>query len=183
MNDGLPWSTERLVLRRFRGPDLPALLAYRNDPLVARYQSWDSVTEEVGAAIVATHAVRPLGVPDAGLQIAIERTDGGVLIGDCYLQVDRSEPRQAEIGYTLARDEQGNGYATEAVSCLLDHVFPDLDLHRVVALVDCENERSIALLERLGFRREGHFVQSYWDDDRWADEYLYAILREEWERR
>lgn len=176
----LPWSTERLILRRFREEDLPAFLAYRNDPLVARYQSWDSATEEEARYIIASQAVQQLGVPGSGIQIAIERKDSRELIGDCYLQVDMAEPRQAELGYTLARDQQGKGYATEAVSCVLDRVFTGLGLHRIIALTDCENAPSITLLERLGFRREGHFLQSYWDGNQWTDEYLYALLKEEW---
>ncbi len=47
-------------------------------------------------------------------------------------------------------------------------------------MVDCLNDRSVALLERLGFRREGHFLQNVWFKGAWGDEYLYAILREEW---
>lgn len=47
-------------------------------------------------------------------------------------------------------------------------------------IADCENAASIALLERLGMRREGHFIQNIWFKGKWGDEYLYAILEEEW---
>jgi len=176
----LPWSTERLVLRRFRQSDVDAFVAYRNDPEVARYQSWDPVTEAEARTLIARESEREIGLPGRGIQIAIERKDTGDTIGDLYLQLDALEPRQAELGYTLARDQQGNGFATEAVSCLLDHVFRGLQLHRIIAYTDCDNTPSIALLERLGFRREGHFLQSYWSRDHWTDEYLYAMLRDEW---
>ena len=91
--------------------------------------------------------------------------------------------RQAEVGFTLSREHQGKGYASEAVSRLLDYAFGDLGLHRVVAITDRENERSFALLERVGMRREGHFVQNAWFKGRWASEYLYALLEDEWLRR
>jgi RimJ/RimL family protein N-acetyltransferase len=54
-------------------------------------------------------------------------------------------------------------------------------LHRVIAITDCENAASVALLERLGLRREGHFLQNVWFKGTWGDEYLYAILHEEWQ--
>src|SRR5205807_8892992 len=91
--------------------------------------------------------------------------------------------RQAEIGYTLSRPYQGRGIASEAISRLLEYAFVTLDLHRVIAITDCENTASIALLERLGLRREGHFLQNVWFKGKWGDEYLYAILKEEWLRK
>jgi len=63
---------------------------------------------------------------------------------------------------------------------VLDYVFTKLHSHRVIAITDCENERSVALLSRLGMRREGHFIQNIWFKGKWGNEYLYAILREEW---
>jgi RimJ/RimL family protein N-acetyltransferase len=104
----------------------------------------------------------------------------GDLVGDCALQVDGQEPYRAEIGFTLARELQGKGFASEAVSRLLDYAFGDLGLHRVVAIADCRNNPSWALLERVGLRQEGHFLQSVWFKGEWSDEYLYAVLKDEW---
>jgi RimJ/RimL family protein N-acetyltransferase len=84
------------------------------------------------------------------------------------------------IGFTFARSHQGKGLAFEATCLVLDYLFTELRLHRVIAIADCENERSVALLERLGMRREGHFIQNIWLKGNWGDEYLYAILKEEW---
>ena len=63
---------------------------------------------------------------------------------------------------------------------MLDYVFTELNLHRVVAVTDCENGKSFTLLARLGLRREGHFVQNVWFKGKWGSEYSYAILRDEW---
>jgi RimJ/RimL family protein N-acetyltransferase len=63
---------------------------------------------------------------------------------------------------------------------VLDYSFEKLKLHRVVAIADCENEKSVALLSRLGLRREGHFIQNIWFKGKWGSEYLYAVLGEEW---
>lgn len=84
---------------------------------------------------------------------------------------------------TLARENHGQGFATEALGCLLDALFDRLKLHRVVADTDVENTASWTLLERLGLKREGHLRQSLWFKGRWADEYLYSIRRDEWLKR
>jgi RimJ/RimL family protein N-acetyltransferase len=172
--------TERLRLRRFADADLPAFIAYRNDPEVARYQSWESITEERAIAFVREQQKAPIGKPGEGIQIAIERKDNGRMIGDCYFNLMEDDPRQAEIGYTLAREAQGQGFGSEAVAALLTWAFAAFDLHRIIATVDARNTASVALLERLGLRREAHFRQNIWFKGAWGDEYLYAILREEW---
>jgi RimJ/RimL family protein N-acetyltransferase len=95
----------------------------------------------------------------------------------------QEDDRQGEIGFTLSRKYHGKGLAFEGASRVLDFVFMDLEMHRVTATTDCENHRSVALLSRLGMRREGHFIQNIWFKGKWGDEYLYAILREEWLRK
>jgi RimJ/RimL family protein N-acetyltransferase len=176
--DGL--ETARLKLRQFNDADLAPLHAYRNDPDIARYQSWSDFSEQEARDFInAQRGLRP-GAPGQWFQFAMEMKTTGVLIGDCALKIDEHEPRQAEIGFTLSREHQGHGYASEAVSRVLDYVFGVLGLHRIIAITDCENDASVALLERLGMRREGHFIQNIWFKGKWSDEYLYAILRDEW---
>ena len=170
----------RLRLRHFQDSDLSRFKLYRNDPLVAKFQSWESISElEAHNFIQEQKQIHP-GTPGKGFQIAIELKATGELIGDCYFMINELDHRQAEIGFTLSREYQGYGYATEAVSSFLDYAFHTFDLHRVIAITDCENKSSVALLERLGMRREGHFIQNIWFKGKWGDEYLYAILKEEW---
>jgi RimJ/RimL family protein N-acetyltransferase len=172
--------TARLILRHFTDADLVPFMAYRNDPDVARYQGWEGISEAEAHAFIAEQKLVQPGVPGQWFQIAIALKETGMLAGDCALKIDEHDERQAEIGYTLARAYQGKGIATEAVSRVLDYAFRTLELHRVIAITDCENAASIVLLERLGLRREGHFIQNVWFKGKWADEYLYAILQDEW---
>ena len=175
--------TPRLRLRRFTAADLPAFVAYRADPEVARYQSWDGCTpDEADAFLAEQDGLRP-GTPGAWFQFAVEVKATGALAGDCALHVHDEDPRLGAIGYTLARGAQGRGYATEAVRALLGYAFGTLGLHRVSATTDCGNAASVALLERVGMRREAHFVQHVWFKGRWSDEYVYAMLRDEWPAR
>lgn len=104
-------------------------------------------------------------------------------IGDVAAGVDADDPRLATIGVTMATSAQGRGYATEAVAWLLDYLFLDRQKHRVTADCDVRNSAVVALLDRLGLRREGHHLQSAWWKGEWVDEYVYAVLAREWGER
>ena len=172
--------SKRLWIRRFKDCDLAPFMAYRNDPEVARYQSWDSLDEQEAKAFIREAGSAQPGVPGEWFGFAIESKETQDLIGECALRVEEEEPYRAEIGFTLAREHQGRGFASEVVSLLLDYTFDTLGLHRVVAIADCRNAPSWALLERVGMRREGHFIENVWFKGGWADEYLYAVLKDEW---
>jgi len=175
--------TQRLWLRAFRDADLEAFAAYRSDPEVARYQGWDApYGANKAAAFIAEMSRKQSGTPGEWYQVAIELKGSPALIGDCAFHI-LEDARQAEIGVTLSRHYQGQGYATEALTRLFAYLFGELGLHRVVALCDVENLASARLLERLGMRREGCFQENVWFKGAWGSEYLYALLQREWAGR
>ncbi|BFU44119.1 GNAT family N-acetyltransferase [Krasilnikovia sp. MM14-A1004] len=167
------------MLRRFRAADAAALSAYRSDPDTARYQSWDAPFPLDGAdAFVAAMAVADPDGP-GWFQYAVERTADHVLVGD--VGVDRYPGgRQAELGFTLAPQYRGHGYATEAVTAVLDHLFRVRGMHRVSAECDGRNLASARLLERVGFTREGLRRQHTWAKGEWTDDLLYGLLATDW---
>jgi RimJ/RimL family protein N-acetyltransferase len=71
--------------------------------------------------------------------------------------------------------------ATEAARVLLDLAFEHYGVRRVVATLDADNQRSAAMAERLGMRREAYRLADFWSKGRWTDSYEYAILRREWQ--
>ncbi|GAA0336209.1 GNAT family N-acetyltransferase [Streptomyces turgidiscabies] len=171
--------TARLTLRRFTATDAPTLAAYRSDPEVSRYQSWESPVPLAAAERLA--ATFSAGDPRAPgwFQYAVERREAPGLIGD--LGVCRSEDgRQAELGFTFAPEFQGHGYAAEAVARTVEFLLVEEGLHRVSAACDGRNVRSAKLLERVGFRREGHLVQSTWIKGEWTDDVLFGLLASEY---
>ena len=85
-----------------------------------------------------------------------------------------------EIGFTLIPSERGKGYGTEAVTIMVDYLFLSRDLVRIQATTDLKNKASQALLEKIGFKREGTLRKSYFMRGVWTDCYIYSILREEW---
>jgi RimJ/RimL family protein N-acetyltransferase len=173
--------SERLRLRRFSLNDLPSFLSYRSDPEVARYQGWGGMNEAQARAFIEAQRLQPVARAGEWLQIALERRADGQHIGDVAMKTDGEG--QAEFGYTLARAFQVQGYMTEAARRLLGFLFAELGLHRVSARADVRNTPSQRVLERLGFRREAHFVEAFYIKGEWTSEYLYALLRREWQAR
>lgn len=173
-----PIETERLRLRAFRRQDLDAFTAYRADVEVARYQGWSDYTRADADAFFEAQQALTFGELDTWYQIAIAERATDELVGDCVLHF--LADRQVEIGFTLAPGHQGQGLMSEAIRALLTFAFEDLDTHRVTATTDARNRSCVALLERLGFRREGDFRQNVFFKGEWGDEFLYAMLAEEW---
>ena len=173
--------TDRLIVRRFSIGDVESLAAYRSDPDVARYQSWDPpFTKAQAQDFIEALAATDPDTPGKWFQFAVVEASSGAHIGDLAAFVDGAEPRLAKIGFTLATAAHGKGYATEAATGLLDYLFVARHKHRVAADCDIRNAPSIAVLERLGMRREAHHRQSAWWKGEWTDELVYATLAEEW---
>jgi RimJ/RimL family protein N-acetyltransferase len=82
--------------------------------------------------------------------------------------------------YWATPEHQGEGYISEATGLLLDYVFGERRLHKVWAMVIEPNEPSQAVLEKLGFEREGHYRKETFHEGEFVDSYRYAILAEDW---
>ena len=167
--------TARLLLRRLIPADAAAIAAYRSRPDVARYQSWETYTREDADRLVAAQQSVVPNTPGTWLQLAIVADR---VIGDCGLHF--LDARQVELGVTLDPAYQGQGYATEALRAVLGYLFGTLGKHRVTATTDAKNTAAAALFARLGFRREAHHVKNIWFKGAWGDEFLFALLAEEW---
>jgi RimJ/RimL family protein N-acetyltransferase len=173
--------TERLVLRLLQHEDVPAFAAYRRDPDVARYQSWDtSYTTADGERLVASQQGVDFGEPGPWVQVAAVDRATGALCGDCAVRVAIDQPQTAEVGVTLAPSKQGSGLATEALGAVVRLLFDQHDIHRVYAQADDRNVPVHRLLERLGFRCEARLLEADWFKGEWATLRTYAILRREW---
>ena len=171
--------TDRLIIRFAKPDDAEAIYSYRSDVIVNQYQGWfPESAEEVRDYI--KNMPTTFDVANVCLQFAIIKKDENLLIGDMGIIFSNHNNLQAEIGCTLHKDLQGKGYATEALRAMINIFFLTLNKHRVIASIDPENTASIRLIERLGFRKEGHFKESYFLRGEWVDDVIYAILRKEW---
>ena len=172
--------TPRLVLRRFRAEDAAPLAAYRSDPLVARYQGWTAPVSLDSAARMVRGLVTGSPEEPGWFQYAIELRADRCLVGDVGVCLHENR-MQAELGFTLAGDRQGHGYATEAVRAVLGDLFERRGLHRVSAECDARNDRSARLLRRLGFVQEGLLRQASWIKDEWTDDLVFGLLSSDWQ--
>jgi RimJ/RimL family protein N-acetyltransferase len=172
--------TDRLLIRTLEMKDKEAFFEYRSMPEIYQYQSWrPKIISEVEELINENIAVS-LNIPNTWLQVAVCLNEEQ-MIGDIGIHF-MEDGYQVEIGYTLSPEYQGKGYALEAVTAVINYAFTDLKKHRITASVDPDNLKSIKLLERIGFRKEGHFIKSFLMNDQWYDDYIYALLEDEWKR-
>jgi aminoglycoside 6'-N-acetyltransferase len=174
--------SQRLTIRRFKADDAAAFAAYRSDPHVARYQAWEAPysIERAIRFIESLEGASP-GVPGSWFQFAVALNPTDLLIGDCGLCPTRRDPSHAELGFTFAKAYQGKGYASEAVRRLMEYAFTSLALRRVFAITQIQNSAANRLLKRIGFEWKGHFTEESSDKSDAADEYIYELLREDWE--
>ncbi|KAA6316506.1 putative ribosomal N-acetyltransferase YdaF [termite gut metagenome] len=174
--------TDRLIMRIAKSDDAEAIFSYRSDFIENKYQGWlpDSV-DEVRDYI--NNMPQTIDVADTCFQFTIISTNENRLIGDMGISFTGHDKMQAEIGCTLHKDFQGKGYATEALKAMVNYLFVTLKKHRVIASIDPRNTASIRLIERLGFRKEAHFKESYSLRGEWVDDIIYAMLRKEWSNK
>jgi predicted acetyltransferase len=178
--------TERLILRKYRETDFDAVHSYASVAENETYMAYQNPnTEEDTTAFIAAAIAKADSDPCMDYQYAIALKDEGKLVGGCGITV--SARNEAEIGYMLHRDFWNQGYGTEAGRALLDFGFSDLGLHRITATCDAENVGSYRIMEKIGMRREGLFIEGRpphkLSDKEYSDELFYAILKDEWEGR
>jgi RimJ/RimL family protein N-acetyltransferase len=146
--------TERLWLREWREADVPAFAAINADPVVMEFFP-ETYTDERTRRFVERIRERwaELGY---GLW-AVERQDTGRFIGYVGLWPATFPAHftpAVEVGWRLAAEQWGNGYATEAARAALHYGFDTLGLDEIVSFTAALNLRSIKVMERIGMRRD-----------------------------
>ncbi|GAA0955624.1 GNAT family N-acetyltransferase [Kribbella koreensis] len=169
-------TTERLLLRPFRDEDLPAWAELNTDPEVMRYLGGKPLsraeTDEIARAVNARYEAEGTGF------LAIERRSDGAFLGAGGLTREAWHPDDLELGWRLAREYWGHGYATEAAAAWLAYAFTELDLPRVLASTETANTKSISVMERIGMRFD-HEARLE-EDGETFDAVIYSITRQAW---
>jgi len=93
-------------------------------------------------------------------------------------------PDDPEIGWTVHRNYWQQGYGTEIGMTMLKFGFDTLNLRRIIAGCNARNRGSYRIMEKIGMRREAHFIKAQPGNSvlnyEWCDRFQYAILQEEW---
>lgn len=172
-------NTERLVLRDITIEDKQAIFDYRSDAGANKFQSWIPETLEEVESFIQRNNIE-FNTPESWYQLLITHKETKDVIGDIGIHFLGDENLQVELGITLNTVFQGQGFASEALKGVIDFLFNDLNKHRISASIDPDNTDSLKLMERIGLRKEGHFVKSLFWKNNWVDDVIYAVLREEW---
>lgn len=179
-----PWfpiRTERLLLREFWPGDYDDVHAYASDLQTVRFMPWGPNTPQVSRDQLNLRLGEQAVWPRAEVDLAVELVERRQVIGSIRLGLDRQGG--ADIGYSYGSAHWGQGYGYEAAAALVAVGFETLGVHRIWATCDVRNAGSIALLEKLGMRREGTLLKDQRVRDGWRDTHLYAVLDEEWAGR
>jgi RimJ/RimL family protein N-acetyltransferase len=173
-------TTARLTLRTFRAEDLPLYAALNADPEVARYLGGPASREysdEIADWANECYAADGLGL------VAIERTEDKRFLGMCGLHEQLWYPEDIEIGWRLAREHWGRGYATEAAEAWLGVGFGERNLRRVISIADTDNTRSVAVMRRVGMRFDHQAVLPDEETGEPVDAVIYSMSSEDWSGR
>jgi ribosomal-protein-alanine N-acetyltransferase len=173
--------TPRLILRRLEPSDAEAIFRNQSDPQVARYLGRDPDT-----TIDTTHH-RLQQVFDGlrentGIRWGITTRDDPTLMGTVGFWKWNKPHFYAEIGYEIGPAYWNKGYMTEAIRAALRFGFDHMELHRVEANIDPENNGSRRVVEKVGFIQEALLRQNWFYAGRFTDSAIYGILRHEFPR-
>jgi ribosomal-protein-alanine N-acetyltransferase len=175
--------TERLILRELTLDDALAVYQLRSDYRVTRYNFGAPYTH-IDQARRLIRNIRADYQRQESLRWGLTLRGGGDrVIGMCGFNYWNRTDRRASIGYDLAYAHWGQGLMTEALRAVLAFGFGPLDLNRIEADCTLENEASAHLLLKLGFQPEGIQREQYFDEGRFWDLRLFALLRREYHSR
>ena len=177
----LPIDTKRLIIRKYEDSDAPDIVEYSlgADFWLARNIDWEPTEEAVRAHYEPMRDIDPESHPK-WLDLVVELKAKSKVVGNVGIGFVNKEQRQAMVGCLLGCQYQGRGIATEALTALISFGFGSMGLHRIFARTGSLNTASWHLMERVGMRREAHFIKSHTVKDEWDDEFIYAVLADEW---
>ena len=173
--------TPRLILRPLVESDLDDLFEYQSDPGTVRYIPWSARTkEEVGEALRKFHVLPDFTKDGDTALLGWELKEVGKIIGQSNFTLESLLNQKGVIGYVVHPNWAGQGYALEATRALIKYVFETFEVRRLTATIDPRNQKSVALIERLGFRLEGTFLEDELIKGEWVDTAIYALRKSEY---
>lgn len=168
--------TARLLLREIVGGDAAALHRYWSDEDVTEYMVLDPFEkiEDTRQMIVL---LAGLFADGTGVRWAVVRKEDGAVIGTCGFHNLKPEHFRAEMGYEMGREFWGRGLMAEALAAILRYGYDALGFNRVEAFVNAGNERSVRILEKLGFQLDGTLREYEFARGRFVDQHCFSLLR------
>jgi [ribosomal protein S5]-alanine N-acetyltransferase len=177
--DGFPiLETERFHLRKLRREDAPHLFSYFSQDIVTKYYDLESFTEEQ-QAVDLINKFNQGYVDKKQIRWGAELKDTGQLVGTCGFHAIEPLHFKAEIGYELHPDYWGKGMMPEITKAIVAFGFEKMELNRIEAFYDPQNDQSWKVLKKNGFQYEGILRKRFFEKGSFVDAALAAILRED----
>ena len=174
------FESERLIYRKFNEDDFPVLFKWHSDIENMGYRRDGVKTESETRKFMEWIIAEANAEECKNFWFAVVRKEDNKLIGEAIL---KDVPEKPEIGWLVHKDYWRQGYGTEIGNALLKLSFEILNLRRIIAACHVDNHASYKLMERIGMRREAHFVKEKPYGNDWCDRFQYAILQDEWKAR
>jgi ribosomal-protein-alanine N-acetyltransferase len=170
------FDTERLHLRPLNIEDDKAMFAMLSDPESMEYWSGPPLTD-IGEVRTTLKKDIESDATGSSMCWAVLSKDRQKVIGKCILFQFSQQNGRAEIGYMLNREFWRQGFMFEALTAVINFAFTRLELHRIEADVDPDNTGSLAILEKLGFKREGVLRDRWYVNEIWHDSILLGLIK------
>lgn len=177
--------TKRLFLKPHTMDNLIKMNKWRNDNELLYYDGdCPLVVEPIPLDATRRYLEYIMNNTDKeNIRFGIHRKEDSELIGYCMVAFIDNYNKHCRFGITIGEKiEWGKGYGKEIVEEIKRYCFEELSMNRIGIELYSFNERSKRLFEGAGFTREGIMRQYVLKKGRFEDEYVYSILREEWEK-
>ncbi|WP_089282979.1 GNAT family N-acetyltransferase [Anaerovirgula multivorans] len=162
--------------------DAELLLKYWSDNEVTRYMNINAFSD-IDQAKEMIDLLNHLFKEKQAIRWGIYNKEFDWLIGTCgYNSGLKEETYIGEIGYELGSQYWRQGFMVEALTCIINYGFNTLNLNRIEAYVMLENQKSLKLLEKLGFQKEGILRERGYYKNQFWDEYIFSLLKRDRER-
>lgn len=162
-------STPCLTLSPFTEADWPFFLALRQSPDIMRFMGDVAIEYDIRTLFTARQNDE---------NALIIRDSSGEALGDIGLQISTQNPQEADVGYSIAPCAQGKGYASEALTALRDYAFSQTAVTALNAWVLAENQGSVRVLEKLGFKRVQVLEKAFTLNGVAHDDWVYRLVKE-----
>ena len=176
--------TERLVLRRMTQDDLGYYFEHFSRKEIVEGQGF-AAPEDLAAAEKELKMYCIDNFADnTGIRWGIVLKGRKGLIGTCgFYKWAKEDGYSAQLGYDLDPEHWGKGIMTEALEAVLGYMFETMRMHRIEALVMPRNKRSLGVLKRLGFKKEGVRREHVFQMGEFQSDIVLSMLEQEWRTR
>ena len=187
MTEMFQLTTDRLILTAHTSSDTEKMNRWENDVELLNLsdnQPDGREPESLEATRANIERVMRAAADTESIRYAIRKRDDAEFIGYGIIAHIDHYNQQCRLSVVIGeKQEWGKGFASEVLRAAIDYSFTTLGMNRIGAEIYAVNERSIRLFERLGFQREGTVRESVLKNGVFIDEYVYGLLRREWDEK